>query len=147
MIPIEQDTWRFRVTEHFTVQPSEHFSIQPAVLYQYTDYRNEGGQQHWISAGLRPIYNFNDWFSIALEGGVDWTDWTTPTLGGFRGYLTKVTLAPQVAVGDQFFSRPVIRAYVTYATWSPDFEGRVGGFDYANDTEGWAFGVQMETWW
>ncbi len=147
VLPIEPDTWRFRATEHFTVQPSEHFAVQPAFVYQYTDYRNLGGQQQWISGGVRPIWFFNDWFSIALEGGVDWVDWTTPTQGGLRGYLTKVTLAPQVSVGNHFFSRPTIRAYVTYATWSPEFEGFVGGSDYMDDTEGWSFGVQMETWW
>ena len=90
---------------------------------------------------------FNDWLSLALEGGVDWVDWSTPAQGGQRGYLTKVTLAPQVSLGNQFFSRPTIRAYVTYASWSPDFRGEIGGPDYADSTEGWSFGLQMETWW
>jgi maltoporin len=53
---------------------------------------------------------------------------------GQDGVLYKLTLAPQVSLGDRFFSRPVIRAFVTYAAWSDGFKGQIGGNDYANDT-------------
>ena len=62
-------------------------------------------------------------------------------------YLYKLTVAPQMSLGNLFFSRPVIRAYVTYAGWGEGFKGRIGGIDYAQRTSGWAFGMQMETWW
>jgi len=35
-----------------------------------------------------------------------------------------------VSLGNQFFSRPVLRAYITYAQWSDAFVGQVGGQDY-----------------
>lgn len=59
----------------------------------------------------------------------------------------KLTLAPQVALGNRFFSRPVLRAYITYAQWSDAFVGRVGGQDYQNLSNGFSYGLQMETWW
>jgi maltoporin len=141
--PDPDESWRFRVTEHFVLQTSEHFSISPAVLYQYTDYGNTAGHQTWVSAGARPIYSFNKYLGVAFEGGVDYVS-ENP---GDSGNLYKLTLAPQVSLGNQFFSRPVLRAYVTYAHWSDAFMGQVGGQDYRTDREGLSYGIQMEAWW
>jgi maltoporin len=143
--PDARNSWRFRATEHFVADVSERFSVGPALVYQLTDYGDEGGGLvHWGSAGVRPILRFNKYISLALEGGVDWvknTDLET------SDYLWKVTLAPQVSLGSRFFSRPVIRAFVTYAHWGEDFKGQVGGNDYLNDNNGLTYGVQMEAWW
>jgi maltoporin len=142
--PDPNNSWRFRATEHFVLQPSEHFSIGPALLYQYTYYGNGAGNQSWFSAGLRPIYQFNKYLSLAFEGGVDYV---TDSVSSSSGNLFKLTLAPQVALGNEFFSRPVLRAFVTYAHWSNDFVGQVGGQDYLSDQQGLTYGVQMEAWW
>jgi maltoporin len=144
ILPDEWDSWRFRATESFTVKPWEHLSIGPALVYQYTDYRNLMGHRHWLSAGVRPIYHFNKYLSLAFEPGVDHVD----DSGSHQvGTLYKITLAPQVSLGDKFFSRPVLRAYVTYAGWTDSFKGQVGGPDFANETSGWTWGMQMEVWW
>ena len=142
--PDPNDSWRFRATEHFVIQPVEHLSIGPALVYQYTEYGNGFGHQNWFSAGLRPIVEFNKYFSLALEGGVDYVANST---SGTSGNLFKLTLAPQVALGNQFFSRPVLRVYVTYAQWSDAFVGQVGGQDYQGLNNGFSYGLQMETWW
>jgi maltoporin len=144
IIPDQPGSWRFRATESFIAQPWEKLSISPAVVYQYTDYNNFQGDRQWISAGVRPIYHFNNYFSLAFEPGMDHVDDS-----GLHqsGTLWKMSLAPQVSLGNQFLSRPVIRAYVTYATWTKSFEGEVGGNDYANESSGWTWGMQMETWW
>jgi maltoporin len=142
--PEDQDSWRFRVTEHFTANLSEHFSIGPALVYQFTDFDADGGQVHWASAGVRPIWHFNRYVSLAFEGGVDWVkDEEADTTGN----VFKLTLAPQVSLGNRFMSRPVIRGFVTYARWSEDFVGSVGGNDYLNEDHGVTYGVQMEVWW
>jgi maltoporin len=52
-----------------------------------------------------------------------------------------------VSLGDRFMSRPVLRAFATYAHWSNDFVGQVGGSDYAAKNRGMTYGVQMEVWW
>ena len=142
--PDPSDSWRFRATEHLVFQPIKHLSVGPALVYQYTDYGNGFGNQTWLSAGLRPIVEFNKYFSLAFEGGVDYV---ANSLTDTSGNLFKLTLAPQVALGNQFFSRPVLRAYVTYAQWSDTFVDQVGGQDYQSLHSGFCYGLQMETWW
>jgi len=144
IVPDERESWRVRLTESFIAQPCRSFSISPALVYQYSDYANQQGKVHWFSAGVRPIYHFNNYFSLAFEPGVDYVD---DSGNSRRGSLYKISLAPQVALGGGFLSRPVIRAYVTYAGWSDSFKNAVGGQDYIGRTEGWAWGVQMESWW
>jgi maltoporin len=142
--PDLDDASRFRVTDHITIQPSPHFSAQLVGLYEDTNYGGPNSRERWASVGVRPIYHFNDRFSIALETGVDWAK-SEPL--GTDGHLWKITLAPQLSRGGKFFSRPVLRAFVTYAKWSEDFKGRVGGTAYENATEGLSYGLQAEAWW
>ncbi len=142
--PDERDSWRFRVTEHFTANVSDSFSIGPALVYQLTDYADGSGTVQWASAGVRPIWHFNRHLSLAGEAGVDYVKGDS---ANSSGYVYKLTLAPQVSLGSRFMSRPVIRGYVTYASWSDDFVGQVGGKDYVNETQGLCYGVQMEVWW
>jgi maltoporin len=142
--PAPEDSWRFRATEQVVIQPIEEFSLGAALVYQYSDYGLDIPNQQWVSGGLRPIWQISDGFSLAFEGGVDWA---TSSEGGEGGTLGKLTIAPQVSIGNEFFSRPVLRAYFTYATWTKGLRGEVGGLDYANETSGWTWGVQMESWW
>jgi maltoporin len=142
--PDEPGSWRFRATEHFTANFGEHFSFGPALVYQLTDYRDEGGKVHWASAGLRPILHFNRYLGVAGEAGVDWV---RNVSANTSAPLYKLTLAPQVSLGGRFMSRPVIRAFLTYAHWGNDFVGQVGGNDYYNENQGLTYGVQMEAWW
>ncbi|SMF24150.1 maltoporin [Alteromonadaceae bacterium Bs31] len=137
-------SWRFRITENFSANINEHFSIGPVLIYQTTEYGGGFGKQSWYSAGVRPIYHFNERMSIAFEGGWDKVeqDYTDSS-----GSLYKLTIAPQISLGGSFNSRPVIRAFVTWASWSDDFIGEVGGIDYASKSEGITGGVQMEAWW
>ncbi len=142
--PEASDSWRFRATEHFTANLSEHFSIGPALVYQFTDYKEDGGIVHWASAGVRPIWHINKYIDVAGEAGVDWVK---EEASGNEGPVYKLTLAPQISLGNRFMSRPVLRAFITYAHWNDDFIGSVGGNDYANDSDGMTYGVQMEAWW
>jgi maltoporin len=135
---------RFRVTDHATIQPATHFSAQVVGVYEETEFGGPLSNERWASLGIRPIYHVNDRFSVAFETGVDWAQ-SEPL--GTDGYLWKVTLAPQLSRGGKFFSRPVLRAFVTYAQWSDDFKGRVGGSAYENATNGWSYGLQAEAWW
>lgn len=142
--PDPDESWRFRATDQVVVKPCDSFSIGSALVYQYTDYGDDAPSQQWVSGGVRPIWHITDTFSLAFEGGVDWLSKTQIGDGGTVG---KLTLAPQVSLGNEFFSRPVLRAFVTYATWSDGLQGEVGGPDYAGQNSGWSWGVQMESWW
>ncbi len=144
IVPDDPSSWRFRATENFIAQPGEHFSVSPALVYQYTDYHDIQGIVQWFSAGVRPVYHFDEHFSLAFEGGADYV---YDEGHGDTGTLYKFTLAPQVSMGGRFMSRPVIRAFVTYAVWPSSFKGQIGGNDYVNSTSGWTGGIQMECWW
>ncbi len=144
--PDPAESWRFRATDQVVIKPCDQFAIGSALVYQYTDFGDSAPTQNWVSGGIRPIWMITDSFNIALETGVDWVS-DTLTGSGQNGTLGKLTLAPQFAFGDEFFSRPVLRAFVTYATWSDSLKGEVGGPDYADRNSGLTWGLQMEAWW
>jgi maltoporin len=144
--PDPDESWRFRATDQIVVKPWDNLSVGSALVYQYTDFGDNAPDQQWISGGVRPIWHITDRFNIALEAGADWVSDVLDGSGD-SGVLGKITIAPQVSLGGEFFSRPVLRAFLTYAAWSDGLEGTVGGPDYADENSGWTWGMQMETWW
>lgn len=142
--PDPEESWRFRATDQIVVKPIEEFAIGSSLVYQYTDFGDYAPDQQWVSAGVRPVWYVTDNFSVAFESGMDWV---SETQTGDGGTLGKLTLAPQLSLGNQFFSRPVLRAFVTYAAWNDGLQGEIGGPDYTDRSSGWSWGVQMESWW
>jgi len=143
--PFLNNSKRFRIVEHFLVQPNDKFAIQPVVIYQRTQNGNpKDGWNQWISFGARPQFFFTDYLSLAFEGGFDRT---RSGIGQYDGWLRKFTIAPQIGAGRKFFSRPVLRVFLTYASWSDGLRGFVGGVPFRNRTNGFTYGVQAETWW
>jgi len=132
------------VTEQILYQPNDRFAIMPIFVYQQS---KDGNPQHrwnqWESFGARPEVFFTKHLSLAVEGGFDHTN----APGQYDGWLRKVTVAPQIGMGRKFFSRPVLRAFLTYGNWSDGFRGLVGGTPYTNRTNGLTYGVQTEMWW
>jgi maltoporin len=143
--PFLKDASTFLLTEHLLIQPSERFSIMPVFVYQrHKSGRTQDGTDEWVSFGARPVISFSEHVSIAFEPGFDHTE---SGRGLYSGWLRKFTIAPQIAAGRDFFSRPVLRAFVTYSNWSDGFRGFVGGTPYHNKTSGLTYGVQTEIWW
>ncbi len=143
--PYLQNAQTFRFTESGVLQPNKYFAIQPAIIYQQQSTGIPGdGTNKWLSFGARPVFFFSDHFSLAFEAGFDKTK---SGAGLYDGWLRKFTIAPQIGAGREFFSRPVLRAFVTYSNWSDGLKGYVGGPAYSNRTSGWNFGLQAETWW
>jgi maltoporin len=143
--PFLNSSARFLVTEQMLFQPNDRFAIMPIFIYQRT---KDGNPQHpwqqWVSFGARPEVYFTKYLSLAFEAGLDHTH----SKGGlYNGWLRKFTIAPQIGSGRKFFSRPVLRAFLTYASWSDGLRGFVGGIPYQNKTNGLTYGVQAETWW
>jgi maltoporin len=137
-------TARLLVTEHLLIQPNNRFAIMPIFVYQRS---KDGNPQHdwnqWVSFGARPEIFFTKYLSLAFEGGFDHTH----SRGQYDGWLRKFTIAPQIGAGNKFFSRPVLRAFLTYASWSDGLRGFVGDVPFQNRTSGLTYGVQAETWW
>ncbi|HQU08597.1 MAG: hypothetical protein B7X06_00450 [Verrucomicrobia bacterium 21-51-4] len=147
--------WLFRVSEYFVIQPIQEFSMGATVVYQYSNNDQVNGDFHWISAGLRPVYHFNKYFSIAFEGGIDHTHTkqfygSQPGPGpltGANGTLYKATIAPQITPGWDFALRPSLRLFLTYAWWTDGFVNKVGLPNYKGEDNGLAVGTQFEAWW
>jgi maltoporin len=137
-----EDTHRLRITDDIVLDNGSPISYQIAGIYEYYDNGN-GTTIDWVSLGARPVYHFNEYFSLAFEAGADYTN----TENGPEGVLGKFTLAPQIQPAAKHFSRPSIRAFFTYAVWSDGFEGEVANISYGTDQQGISAGVQMEAWW
>jgi maltoporin len=144
-------TRQLLVVEQMLLQPNEQFAIMPIFLYQRS---KDGNPQHdwneWVSFGARPEIFFTKYLSLAFEAGFDHTEGHVITQNGtpyVDGWLRKFTIAPQIGAGRKFFSRPVLRAFLTYANWSNGFRGFVGGVPYQDRTSGLTYGVQAEAWW
>jgi maltoporin len=142
--PFRRSSRRLLVTEQVLLQPNDRFAIMPIFIYQRV---KDGDPRHnwnqWVSFGARPEVFFNKYLSVAFEAGFDHTRGGT---GLYDGWLRKFTIAPQLGVGRKFFSRPVLRTFLTFANWSDGFRGLIGGTAYLNRTSGLTYGVQAETW-
>jgi maltoporin len=104
---------------------------------------SNAGKREWVSFGVRPQYNFNDNFSLAVEAGYDQV--SRPNEADAK--LAKLTVAPQVALSRGFWARPVFRAFATYAKWN-SAAGDVGTNGvFGTKTNGMNYGVQVEAWW
>lgn len=139
-------SWAIRFSDILTVEPWDHYALQGFGLYQLS---NDGGRKgnrykHLMSLGGRGIYSFTKHINLALEAGLDHVN---SQFDKVNGQLYKFTIAPELASGDKFFSRPVLRTYFTWAHWTKGFKGKVGGETYKRSTHGIASGVQVETWW
>jgi maltoporin len=147
-----------RVVERATVQLDPKLSLMWTGVLQFanrdgdlddpmdpTDDNDAPLGDMWVSAGARPVYMFHKYVGLAVEGGVDIVK---PEADGSKaGVLGKLTVAPVIRPGMDFWSRPELRAFVTAAFWNDSIKGAVGGPAYADDTFGLTAGVQMESWW
>lgn len=133
-----------RLVEQLTFEPSGNWAGQATMVYE-----DRKDSQQWISLGVRPIYHFSDHLNLAMELGYDQVK---PEVGDTMT-LSKITLAPQLAKGRGVFSRPVLRAFVTYADWNTaarDAANPVAGGTsgvYGMDSDGFTYGLQVEAWW
>ena len=139
-----EDVWQFRAVEDLVLDRLGPISLQLGGVWQELDNGLPPGDRlTWLSLGARPGYHLSRYFSLELEAGLDHTIQSD----GSSGSLMKLTLAPQITPGIAALSRPSLRAYVTYALWSDDFVGLVAPVLYGAEDNGFAAGVQIETWW
>jgi len=139
------NAWRFRFTESSVINPCDNFCMMSDFIYQLDDTGADGDSQTtWISAGMRPVYFFTEHLGLAFEAGLDYVN-NKPN--DYNGILCKFTIAPELRINNKFMGRPVLRTYITYATWSDGFKGMVGNPVYTDDTAGISAGIQAEAWW
>ena len=135
---------RFRVINDLLLDLSPSFSLQGLLNYQQLQNNQaEGNILNWFSAGIRPSYHFSRYFSLVGELGMDYTEQESME----SGVLFKATIAPQISPLNKIMSRPALRAFLSYATWSDSFIGQVATASYADQDHGISIGLQMEVWW
>ena len=139
----------YRVMDHGVVGLGENVEMQYLASYSKLSFKTDGKKdQSWISAGVRPVYFWNDTMSSAVELGYDQVENAFESNGEWKdSKVGKITIAQQWSAGRGYWARPQIRVFGTYAKWNDDSKGRVGGSAFSNQTNGFTFGVQMEAWW
>ncbi|MGK5004306.1 maltoporin [Janthinobacterium sp. LB2P70] len=142
------DVTRLRIFNSLWIQPTPEWSAEMIAIVQRDKSDTTGGSSTWTTLGVRPVYAVNDNFKLQFELGTDRV--TSPT-GGAAQRLTKLTFAPTLTAGKGYWSRPELRAFVTYGKWNDAATAAVNkanesGPVYGNATSGTSFGLQVETW-
>ena len=139
------DVTRTRLFDDLWIQATPQFSGEFVALVQ-RDRSHATGSSTWYSVGGRPVYAVSEHFKLQAELGYD----TLKNDGQPTQHLAKLTIAPTLTVGQGFWSRPELRAFVTYGKWNGAATGAVNAANEAgkvfNSTSGTSYGVQLETW-
>ncbi|MEW9899556.1 carbohydrate porin [Chitinivorax sp. PXF-14] len=139
----KSDKKSWRAVEQFVFE-SGNWNGMGTMVYQ-----DQKDNYTWFSAGVRPVYHFNDMFSLATEVGYD----QVKPDGGSKRNLWKMTIAPQISAGKSFWARPTLRMFYTYAKWNDEARDQWGGVAggtggvFGNATSGSTYGAQVEAWW
>jgi maltoporin len=113
---------RLRLVENYSTELNEKWAIQAAAAYELADSGNST-KSSWTSLGVRPMYYFTDHFRLQVEAGYSVVndEAEVAALGGAKvgnRSLTRLTLAPEISFGKGYYSRPVVRFFVTHSMWN-----------------------------
>jgi maltoporin len=146
---------RFRVVEGLFAQLTPKLGGMLTGVYQKDQSQSLLGDQTWLSIGGRLTYGFTDHLKLQGELG---HDQVRPSVGDTRN-LTKLTIAPTLAMAPGFWSRPELRFFYTYARWNEAAARAANGSGnsavastastgiFASGNAGWTIGLQFEGWW
>ena len=149
---LDNSSKRYRIVEFFDWQVTPRFGGQVEAVYQ-KDFRPDGGNQEWLSLGVRPTYAISEQFKLVTELGHD----QVKAADGTRK-LSKFTFAPTWSPkGPGFWTRPDVRLYYTYASWNAAAQRAANEFDagsalsdsgaFGSARHGSNAGLQVEYWW
>ena len=149
---LDNSSKRYRIVEFFDWQVTPRFGGQVEAVYQ-EDFRPDGGNQEWLSLGVRPTYAISEQFKLVTELGHD----QVKAADGTRK-LSKFTFAPTWSPkGPGFWTRPEVRLYYTYASWNAAAQRAANEFDagsalsdsgaFGSARHGSNAGLQVEYWW
>jgi maltoporin len=143
------DVKRWRVLNDLVVQPTRRFSMELAALYQKDRANDPALRNSWATVGVRPVYAILP--NVKLQGEFGVTALKQDATGQ-TARLTKLTLAPTIALGESYWSRPELRLFVTHGKWNGAATPLVNAANnsgpvYGNATGGTSAGLQVEAWW
>jgi len=113
-----------------------------AILLLASEKNSAGVKTDSASIGGRMSYAFTRNFKLVSELGVS----QYKPDGGQTARLTKLTIAPTLAIGPDFWSRPEFRLYATTAKWNDAAGNVTGQAAFAGKTSGTSYGAQIEWW-
>ncbi len=132
-----------RIVDHGTIKLGGKTEMMYAVIYEDRDLDANDGLT-WTSLGLRPVYQWSDILSTAVELGYDEVD---PQAGGSAADLLKLTIAQQWSMGSGVWARPSLRLFATYAQWDGDVYNAASESIPDGDDDGLTIGLHAEVWW
>ena len=105
---------------------------------------NTGINTKDFTLGGRVSYATSKNFKLLFEAG----NTSRQIDGQAQQQLNKITFAPTLAIGTDFWSRPEMRFYVTRASWNQAAAtANAASFGANGRTSSTAAGVQVEVWW
>jgi len=148
-----KDDYQFRVIEHLMFQPSTKFAGSIVGTFQKVARKDvatgdDTDKYSAIGIGLRPMYYVSDYF--LLQGEVGFNTWMPDE--GDSVTLTKITFAPTLrpipGTGGAYYTRPELRAFVTYGMWNDGAtDAGVASGAFGDASSGLTVGLQAEAWW
>lgn len=152
---------RLRLVDVYKADFGPKWSLQAAAVIEQADNgASSSSKSRWYSVGVRPLYYFTDNFHLAsgLGYSIVNNESETSTSGkvGDRT-LMRLTIAPEMALGKGFYTRPVVRAFVTYSQWNDankdttNSKSLLGALSsstkaFENKNDALQFGVESEIW-
>lgn len=141
------DVTRLRVFDEIWIQPQPHFGMEFVALAQ-RDQSGAHGSSTWTTLGVRPVYALTENIKLTFELG---TDRVTSPDSGPAQRLTKFTFAPSISAGPGLWSRPELRAFISFGKWNSTATAAVNASNnsgpvYGDRTSGASFGFQFENW-
>ncbi len=135
---------RLRAWESLVFETTQ-WSGQLGLIYDELDKGTSVDNKfRWLSAGLRPMYWFNDNVSLIFEAGI--SNIVDESDGFGSRNLMRFTIAPQLSLAKAYWSRPVVRAYYSRTAWNENNKAAAAGTSVAGKTENEGIGVQTEVW-
>jgi maltoporin len=147
-----KDDGQWRVIEQLVYNPTPELSGALVLVYQNKWTAGTVSNGASIFTGeLRPAFHFNDWFKFAVDAFFQTLAVRNAPEGLGAATLFKLTAAPTFVVGREYWSRPEIRLFATWATWNANAVTLAGSDGMASGVFGTAksgatFGASVELW-
>jgi maltoporin len=107
-------------------------------LVQLGEAKDGANKRKFNSIGGRVAYAFTNHFKLQAELGMN----TSKPTGGSSERVTKLTIAPTLTVGKNYYDRPELRLYASYFSFNDAYRA-AHGLTKSSKT---AIGAQVEVW-
>lgn len=159
-----KDTYQIEVSNNLKYDNMSSYALDALALFSMQNYGTNpywleedgsktyypelGNKFYWFTLGARNIFYVGNLLRFNLELSSEYAIIDHLNRDGF---LHKVTFMPELARRPELNQKPVLRPYITYATWSDSLCGYVGtsptGAQYGDATNGFTYGLQLELVW